>query len=68
MSTNSGPPAPPDRAPDCLQCAHFKVSWDVSFPRACRLFGIKCRSLPSQEVFLATGKHCFSFSRKEGLK
>jgi hypothetical protein len=58
----------PDRAPECLQCGHFEVSWDPSFPRACRLFGIKSRNQPSMEVFLSTGKHCFAFEAREGLK
>lgn len=58
----------PDRAPDCLKCAHFKVSWDPAFPRTCLTFGIKSRALPSAEVFRATGRHCPAFERKEGLK
>ncbi|MCL2007548.1 MAG: hypothetical protein FWG77_05625 [Treponema sp.] len=53
-----------DRAPDCFRCIHFKITWEASFPRACVLFGIKCRNLPSMEVFLSTGKHCFSFINK----
>jgi hypothetical protein len=54
----------PDRAPDCFRCAHFKITWEPAFPRACGLFGIKCRNLPSMEVFLSTGKHCFAFAEK----
>jgi len=56
----------PDRAPDCFKCGHFKVTWEPAFPRACLFFGIKCRSLPSTEVFLSTGKHCFAFQQKQG--
>ncbi|MDL2228969.1 hypothetical protein LJC14_01835 [Treponema sp. OttesenSCG-928-L16] len=56
------------RAPDCLKCVYFKVSWDPSFPRSCTVFGIKSRNLPSIEVFRATGYHCPSFKIKEGLK
>ena len=55
----------PDRAPDCLRCKHFKVTWEPAFPRSCLLFGIKCRNLPSVEVFLSAGKHCFAFQAKE---
>jgi hypothetical protein len=52
----------PDRAPDCRRCGHFKITWDLSFPYSCSLFGFKCRgNLPSAEVFLSTGKHCFSY-------
>jgi hypothetical protein len=56
------------RAPDCIKCAHFKVTWEPAFPRSCVLFGIKCRNLPSIEVFRATGRHCPSFQQKEGIK
>jgi hypothetical protein len=58
----------PTRAPDCLKCAHFKVTWDPSFPRACLVFGIKTSRMPSMEVYLSTGRHCPSFERKEGLR
>jgi len=51
----------PDRAPNCFHCVHFKVTWEPAFPRACLLFGLKCRNLPSMEVFLSTGKHCFAY-------
>ncbi|HSV56393.1 MAG TPA: hypothetical protein VLH39_04710 [Magnetospirillaceae bacterium] len=52
---------PPPRAPDCLACLHFIVTWDVDYPRGCEVFGIKSRSLPSLEVFAATGLHCPAF-------
>ena len=55
----------PDKAPDCLRCRHFKVTWEPAFPRSCLLFGIKCRNLPAMEVFLSTGKHCFAFEARE---
>jgi hypothetical protein len=58
----------PIRPPDCLKCAYFKVSWDPALPRACRIFGIKSRELPSAAVFRAAGHHCPSFQLKEGLK
>jgi hypothetical protein len=32
------------------------------------LYGVKGTNLPSYEVFAATGKHCFSFELKSGLK
>jgi len=32
------------------------------------LFNVKSRNMPSMEVFLATGRHCFSFALKSGLK
>ncbi|MDR2184351.1 MAG: hypothetical protein LBO80_01585 [Treponema sp.] len=58
----------PAKAPDCLKCAYFKVTWDPAFPRSCRIFGIKSKNLPSVEALRATGRHCPSFVLKEGLK
>ena len=55
----------PDLAPECLRCVHYEVTWETAFPRACKVFGIKCRNLPSREVFLSTGKHCFTFEERK---
>ena len=55
----------PDRAPDCFKCSHFKITWEPSFPRLCEFYCIKCRNLPSMEVFLSTGKHCYAFKAKD---
>jgi len=60
--------AAPTRAPNCLKCAYFKVSWDAVFPRACEIFGFKTHTMPSHEVFRATGSNCPVFRLKEGLK
>ncbi|MBU0928035.1 MAG: hypothetical protein KKA67_09820 [Spirochaetes bacterium] len=62
MPTNSG------RAPNCLQCSNFRVTWDADYPRSCSVFGIKTRLMPSAEVFAATGLHCPAFELKPGLK
>jgi len=56
------------RAPDCLSCTHFHVTWDPAYPRACDEFDIKSRNLPSVEVFRATGLHCPSYERKAGVR
>lgn len=61
-------PAIPSRPPNCLKCVHFKITWDPDFPRSCGIFSIKCRGLPSHEVFRATGRNCPSFRLKEGLQ
>jgi len=57
-----------ERAPDCLKCLYFRVTWDPRLPRACELFGIRCRQLPAAEVFSATGRQCPAFELKPGLK
>ncbi|MDR2964669.1 MAG: hypothetical protein LBU88_02720 [Treponema sp.] len=58
----------PEKAPNCLKCVHFKVSWDYMFPNACLLFSIKCNGLPSKEVYRVNNAHCPSFTEKERLK
>ncbi|MDR1429805.1 MAG: hypothetical protein LBI85_05900 [Spirochaetaceae bacterium] len=52
------------KAPDCLKCLHFYVTWDAAFPRGCAVFGVKSRNLPSVEVYKATGRHCPSFAAR----
>jgi len=61
-------PAGPAAAPNCLKCRHYRVSWDPAFPRACGVFGMKSRRLPSIEVFRATGRHCPAFEENPRLK
>ncbi|QEN09273.1 uracil-DNA glycosylase [Oceanispirochaeta crateris] len=56
------------RGPNCLRCEYFYVTWDPSFPRGCRVFGIKSRQIPSIEVKKATGKQCPSFKESSRLK
>jgi hypothetical protein len=58
----------PTRPPNCLQCRHFFVTWDTTFPRGCRVFEVKTRELPSRVVYRATGKHCPAFERREHFK
>ncbi|HOX13535.1 MAG TPA: hypothetical protein P5313_04275 [Spirochaetia bacterium] len=59
---------PPDRAPNCLACRHFIVTWEPAYPRGCEVFGIKSRNLPSAEVFAATGLHCPAFEAIEPME
>jgi hypothetical protein len=44
------------------------VSWDYSFPRGCRVFGIKSREMPSLVVKRNTGHHCPAFELSPGLE
>ncbi|MFA7565483.1 MAG: hypothetical protein WCY01_00525 [Alkalispirochaeta sp.] len=56
----------PERAPNCLQCKHFTVTWNPRFPRGCTLFEIKTRRLPSIVVYENTGYHCPGFEYAPG--
>jgi len=59
--TNNLPPRPPN----CLKCAHFKVSWDPNLPYSCVVFSIKTRLMPSLEVFRSAGGNCPSFRLRD---
>ncbi|HAK45340.1 MAG TPA: hypothetical protein DCO79_05405 [Spirochaeta sp.] len=58
----------PLKAPNCLNCQYYKVTWDKNFPRGCTMFGVKGREMPSTAVFKATGKHCPSFVKSSRIK
>ncbi|MDQ1913063.1 uracil-DNA glycosylase [Paenibacillus sp. GD4] len=49
---------------NCFQCKNFYVTWDPSFPRGCRSYGIKTRELPSAVVLRTTGQPCIGFADK----
>jgi hypothetical protein len=56
------------KRPNCLACAHFRVTWEPAFPRACNVFGFKTRNLPSVEVYAATGRICPAYEKRAGIK
>jgi hypothetical protein len=53
---------------DCLQCAHYFITYDASFPYGCRAMGFKSKQLPSKEVFDASNTQCMAFIKKLGGK
>ncbi|MCL1828636.1 MAG: uracil-DNA glycosylase [Oscillospiraceae bacterium] len=53
---------------NCMKCKYFSVSWDPNFPRACKFYGFKSRSLPSVEVFNSSGADCMGFIKKDSKK
>ncbi|MHB9116646.1 MAG: hypothetical protein ACYC2R_00010 [Burkholderiales bacterium] len=58
--------APRPRAePNCLECKHYYITWDSSFPCGCRALGFKSRQLPCQEVLRASGEPCLAFEARE---
>ncbi|HIP06366.1 MAG TPA: uracil-DNA glycosylase [Mariprofundaceae bacterium] len=52
----------------CRQCQHYYITWDAAFPYGCKAFALKSKALPSQEVFVASGKSCVKFIEKSGVK
>lgn len=51
--------------PECFKCIHFYITIDERFPRGCKVFGIKGKSIPSIDVKRATGIECPVFKSKE---
>ena len=49
----------------CYQCIYFQVTWDISNPKSCKMFGFKTRRLPSDVVYEYTGTACLGFEPKD---
>jgi hypothetical protein len=49
---------------NCIKCIYYYVTWDSKFPRGCKLFGFKTKTMPSITVFDSTGKPCENFTPK----
>lgn len=44
--------------PNCTKCIHFFITMDENRPKACRVFNIKSRVIPSIDVKRFTGHTC----------
>lgn len=53
-----------EEAINCIKCKNFYVTWDVSFPKGCKLFDFKSKQMPSVLVQQATGTPCRNFVEK----
>ncbi len=54
--------------PDCTKCKHYYITLDERFPKACRIFNIKGKVLPSIDVKRYTGHRCPVFEQREKVK
>lgn len=52
--------------PDCFKCRHFRITWEVQRPYACRAMAFKSRNIPWQVVIEASGQPCMMFTPKDG--
>ncbi len=52
---------------DCYKCIYFYVTWDINYPRGCKIMGFKSTELPSTVVSRASGMHCLHFVEKKKL-
>ena len=63
MKTDQGP-APGERGPNCFECRHMAITWDVRMPYGCKLMGFRSKVVPSLEVLRTDGRFCGGFSPK----
>ncbi|HEX5362767.1 MAG TPA: hypothetical protein VFW59_00710 [Gallionella sp.] len=56
MSETSAP-----SLPNCLECRHYYVTWDVGFPYGCRAMDFKSRRRPQLDVLASSGAPCLRF-------
>ncbi len=52
------------KRPKCLECRHYYVTYEPSFPHGCRLFQMRSRMLPSIEVERNSGRPCQGYEAK----
>ena len=49
----------------CLNCIHYKVTWDKRFPYGCSAWSIRSKQYPCIEVRAASGLECQKFQPKK---
>jgi len=54
----------PKRGPNCWECRHLMITWDVRTPYGCKLMGFRSKYIPSLEVLRTDGRFCGGFSAK----
>jgi hypothetical protein len=42
----------------CIQCRHFRITWNPSFPYACKAWGIRSAHHPAMAVRASSGLPC----------
>lgn len=55
----------PQEMPNCLECAHYFITHEASFPYGCRAMNFKSKRLPQLEVMQASQAYCQVFRKKE---
>jgi len=56
--------AGPTKGPNCWDCRHMAITWDVRTPYSCKLMGFRSRNIPSLEVLRYDGRFCSGFTAK----
>ncbi|MFC4321840.1 uracil-DNA glycosylase [Litchfieldia salsa] len=53
---------------NCFTCQHFYTTWEPQYPKGCKAFNFKTKSMPSLTVYQSSGNHCMKFSQKQAAK
>ena len=53
---------------NCRECKHYFITFDVSAPYGCRIFGFKGKVMPSILVYQSSGIMCSAFLPKQHIK
>jgi hypothetical protein len=56
--------AGPNKGPNCWDCRHLMITWDVRTPYGCKLMGFRSKYIPSIEVLRTDGRFCSGFTAK----
>lgn len=51
----------------CLECRHYYITWDPSFPYGCRAFRFKSATMPYLEVISASQIECLKFEPRKKM-
>lgn len=54
----------PDTWPNCWQCQHFGLTYQITLPYKCDMIGLISKRLPSVEVLNHDGRPCYGFLAK----
>jgi len=54
----------PKRGPNCWECRHLIITWDVRTPYGCKMMGFRSKYIPSMEVLRTDGRFCGGFFAK----
>ncbi|MDR2368485.1 MAG: uracil-DNA glycosylase [Deltaproteobacteria bacterium] len=55
----------PNPTPNCHNCRHYYVTWDMHKPHGCKVLAFKSQYLPHVHVHKTSGQPCQLFSPKK---
>jgi hypothetical protein len=47
-----------DQRLSCIHCVHFRLTWNPSYPYACKAWGIRSSQYPAVAVRASSGLPC----------